>query len=417
MPINPSISLGARVPDVSGLIPGAINTYNAVRGIRERSEARKADKFKQSEINRILSQPRTGSIEEHYQIGESLMPYSQELAQAQIALGEKKNTRRQEQVEQTKSILLPHSAEFSKFDEDQKAQNFVPWREMMRGQGALIPSHWEGGYTPQLGQEIQMLGAVQPESDRTKSFAEELALIEARGERRVETAEGKQEIKTRADLNKWQKAKLEMDRNKALREWRKLGINEGEFEIKKEDFAQKSDKQKRKELELHKKTKLKNAGVLDEMSQFINLADDLSKTNLSGVTGWGAFRSKFPGKSAATLNKINRLSAMGTIETMAKLKRESPTGSTGFGALSEKELAILENSFAAIKSQKLLPGDLAEELNRISNVMRKYKDRINEFEKKYGDLSPIKQGSSRTNAINSGKKAKPKNADPLGLGI
>jgi len=78
MPINPSISLGARVPDFSGIIPGAINTYNAVKGIRERSEARKADKFKQSQIERILSQPRTGDIGENIQIGESLLQYNQE---------------------------------------------------------------------------------------------------------------------------------------------------------------------------------------------------------------------------------------------------------------------------------------------------------------------------------------------------
>jgi len=89
MPIDPRISLGARVPDYSGLIPGAINTYNAVQGIRQRNEARKADKFKQSQIERILSQPRTGDIGENIQIGESLLQYNQELGQAQIALGQK----------------------------------------------------------------------------------------------------------------------------------------------------------------------------------------------------------------------------------------------------------------------------------------------------------------------------------------
>jgi len=270
---------------------------------------------------------------------------------------------------------------------------------MLRGQGALIPTHWEGGYTPQLGEEIRMLGAVQPQRKGPMTFDEKMALQESLYGKKGDLAQRKSDIKTGASLTKAEDLRGRIALGKDFRAKKKAVREEQEFEMAKEEFAQKSSKEKRKELELHKKTKLKNAGVIDEMDEFINLADTLSKTDLSGVTGWGAFRSKFPGKSAATLNKINRLSAMGTIETMAKLKRESPTGSTGFGALSEKELAILENSFAAIKSQKLLPGDLAQELSRISNVMRKYKNRINEFEKKYGSLSPIQKKSTRTNAV------------------
>jgi len=68
---------------------------------------------------------------------------------------------------------------------------------------------------------------------------------------------------------------------------------------------------------------------------------------------------------------IDFLTDMGVIETMAKLKAESPTGSTGFGALSEKELMVMKNAFSLLGNPEISAKKKKFEVDRVIEIMER----------------------------------------------
>ena len=79
---------------------------------------------------------------------------------------------------------------------------------------------------------------------------------------------------------------------------------------------------------------------------------------LAGVTGRGEEREL--GKAA-----INNLKGMLTIDQLLELKRQSRTGATGFGALSERELSVIENAASRLNATTLTGEEYAREVLRI----------------------------------------------------
>ena len=56
---------------------------------------------------------------------------------------------------------------------------------------------------------------------------------------------------------------------------------------------------------------------------------------------------------------------------MSEMKRVSKTGATGFGQLSEKELAVLQNASTALSSD-LSPEDALELLDEMERIQKKF---------------------------------------------
>ena len=150
--------------------------------------------------------------------------------------------------------------------------------------------------------------------------------------------------------------------------------------------GEKWEEEKGRNLEKHKKLKLANSSEIAEIQAFADLASSIAGNEaISNITGIGVAHPvkglAMPGSAGSNLRvDLDRLIAMGAIQTMAKLKRESPTGSTGFGALSQKELSVIQNAFAGLESKMQSPAKLKKELQRISDIMNKYMLNIRQFE-------------------------------------
>lgn len=69
--------------------------------------------------------------------------------------------------------------------------------------------------------------------------------------------------------------------------------------------------------------------------------------------------------------QLKNIAGQVAIATMARLKALSKQGATGFGALSEKELKLLENSIATLSSEQISNAQLRKSLKTIRDSMSK----------------------------------------------
>lgn len=69
--------------------------------------------------------------------------------------------------------------------------------------------------------------------------------------------------------------------------------------------------------------------------------------------------------------QLKNISGQVALATMSRLKALSAQGATGFGALSEKELKLLENSIATLQAEKVSNAQLASSLKTIRDKMDK----------------------------------------------
>lgn len=93
------------------------------------------------------------------------------------------------------------------------------------------------------------------------------------------------------------------------------------------------------------------ASIDDTSSALDELIDPQGnlKSGVGGAVGFDRLRSVIPGTSAADAKaRIDRLQSRLTIDLLGEMKRQSRTGASGFGALSEKELAVLQNAAARL---------------------------------------------------------------------
>lgn len=77
------------------------------------------------------------------------------------------------------------------------------------------------------------------------------------------------------------------------------------------------------------------------------------------------------GNQQTALSKLDRLISMLDIDTLRKMKAQSKTGASGFGALSERELSVLESAGATLRNRLQGEGNYAAELKRIRDTARK----------------------------------------------
>ncbi len=104
------------------------------------------------------------------------------------------------------------------------------------------------------------------------------------------------------------------------------------------------------------------------------LVDDSGtlKPYAQSVVGWaqgGMPDWLQPNQSA--LADIKRVTAQGVLDKLKELKAQSRTGATGMGALSEKELDQLINSFSSLANRRQDEVSYGRELKRVKELTRK----------------------------------------------
>ena len=112
-----------------------------------------------------------------------------------------------------------------------------------------------------------------------------------------------------------------------------------------------------------------------------------------------------PGTTQAdAFNAHKSLVSQVALRTMDRLKQQSATGATGFGALSEKELKILENSIGNLRLSSS-KEELVKNYKKFQDDLMEMRDRlIDRFERKYG--KDVKTGvPSKTDLFNSASES------------
>jgi|GEM_PF-4385073 len=202
-------------------------------------------------------------------------------------------------------------------------------------------------------------------------------------------------------------------------EGEKLTIDQEELRLKQEEAGRKADDALKK----HNQFKLAKEGELSSLKEFAKSAKNLSTKNLGLNYGIGKYARIVPGSDAANVNaQINKLVSSGVIQVMAKMKAESPTGATGFGALSEREMDVLKNSFSILADRNISPKLAKEELENIHKIMNEYMGRIEKNSSlpssgQNKNVDPRELIPSFGLERPTGKKTSTKKGDPLGLGL
>jgi hypothetical protein len=118
----------------------------------------------------------------------------------------------------------------------------------------------------------------------------------------------------------------------------------------------------------------KTAGdTLDVLKQLIDVAPDGRATLKPGVGN--LFGARIPGgryipgtNTANAASALERLKSRVVVDLLAEMKSQSRTGATGFGALTERELDLLQNAASQLNSSFISDTRAAEELARIYEI-------------------------------------------------
>lgn len=113
-----------------------------------------------------------------------------------------------------------------------------------------------------------------------------------------------------------------------------------------------------------------------ELDRNIGNLDALDESTNAWSTGWGSLLSLIPESDAKAWEqrKTTVVSAM-ALDKMMELKAASPRGSTGFGALNEKELEVLQTHVAALNQANKAP-EIKGAIRRIKNHLIRIKKNI-----------------------------------------
>lgn len=151
-----------------------------------------------------------------------------------------------------------------------------------------------------------------------------------------------------------------------------------DLELKRAENARKEEEAAAKKVEVAKKARAyeyKNKAAIESLQTFLDKANAVKDSeNMKYVTGAMGAARHIPGTAAADLQAdIDFLVSSGVIETMTELKNQSPTGATGFGALSEKEMKTLQDAFSVLGNTKISPNKKRAEMDRVIKIMEKRK--------------------------------------------
>lgn len=123
--------------------------------------------------------------------------------------------------------------------------------------------------------------------------------------------------------------------------------------------------------------------TLDALNELLDVQTDASGKEVynlkPGVSQLYGARipglSMIPGTDTANaLASMNRLRGRMVTDLLGELKAQSRTGATGFGALSEKELGILQSSASKLENSSMSDQDVMAELRRIRERLLRVKE-------------------------------------------
>jgi hypothetical protein len=213
-----------------------------------------------------------------------------------------------------------------------------------------------GAKAPIMG-TLRMTAAGRPERDTFTGTAEQLSSQQAREDtlgareqaRQDRIAAQGQAAKDRADLQ----AQAAKDRADLAR--LTAGLHGSNADLQRDILQGKLDAAKEKDAEKRHTADTAREAALASIDDTSSALDELLdphgqlKPGVGGAVGWDSVMSRIPGTSAADARaRIDRLQSRLTIDLLGEMKRQSRTGASGFGALSEKELAVLQSAAARL---------------------------------------------------------------------
>ncbi len=213
-----------------------------------------------------------------------------------------------------------------------------------------------GTKAPMMGQ-LRMMAAGRPARDTFTGTAEQLSDEQARGDRVAQFAQTAQDRKDAAAAALQARTDAAAAAQTGREDLARLtaGLRGGNADLQREllqgkiDAAQEKTTEKKQAVDAARNAAVASiddtAGALDEL---IDEKDQL-KPGVGGAVGLGAIRARIPGTSAADAKaRIDRLQSRLVVDLLGEMKRQSRTGATGFGALTEKELAVIQNAAARL---------------------------------------------------------------------
>lgn len=153
------------------------------------------------------------------------------------------------------------------------------------------------------------------------------------------------------------------------------------------------------------KDKLAQADMQDKSTRLISHIDEALTKVGSSSAGAGALLKNVPLTKAKNLSAdLENIKAMLGIEQLAALKAASPTGASGFGALSDRELNVITSAVANL-DQSQDPGQLRKNLTEIKTHYQnllKLQQGVNPYENGGSSDNPATPNSKSTiQTINS----------------
>lgn len=118
-------------------------------------------------------------------------------------------------------------------------------------------------------------------------------------------------------------------------------------------------------------------GVVDSVSETKAMLQDLAARTGIKTTGFASLANKIPHMGPIAWKEakdviVSRLA----VDKMAELKAMSSTGSTGFGALSQKELETLQKQLGSLE-QAQAPKDIQRNITQILRLLSKSEAKFN----------------------------------------
>ena len=128
--------------------------------------------------------------------------------------------------------------------------------------------------------------------------------------------------------------------------------------------------------------------IMNQGGKILDLYDKYGKEGLSPLNP-NPIMQKIMGEFSSVTRSRDAyqasINAAKAIETIIQMKRSSPTGATGFGALSERELETAQSMYSKLDpTAETYELDLAEYLNYVRGLKQKMVDDINKQEEKLG---------------------------------
>ncbi len=217
-----------------------------------------------------------------------------------------------------------------------------------------------GAKAPIMG-SLRMASAGRPERDTFTGTDTQLQTRQAREERAAQIAQAAQDRKEAAALAAQQRTDAATAAQQGREDLARLsaGLHGSNADLQRQILQDKIDAAHDKTSEQHKTADAAKSAAVASIDDTTSALDELLdpngqlKNGVGGAVGWDALRSRIPGTSAADAKaRIDRLQSRLTVDLLGEMKRQSRTGASGFGALSEKELMVLQNAAARLGSSQ-----------------------------------------------------------------